>query len=322
MRIAKVAALVVCSFLAIGHCAAATQESATSQVGGDWLCMAQELAQHPSATPAADESATPSASGAGEGLSKALTTKPARADKAQSPATGEKPWEVQFKVYGWLAGANGTVGVGNRSSHLDVDYCDVLENLDLIHCMVPVNLEGRIGHWGAYADLFYVRLVGERDTRVGTARLIGKQTILEVGGFYRVGTWQLGSKSDSSLTLDVIGGARYNRVEGNVGLELPRRSISIGSPREWWDPFVGPRVIWKASDKFNVFARGDVGGFGIENCSHFVWQVIAGAQYNFTENIFVELGYRLLDTDYEAGNPHFVYDVQMQGPYLAFGVKF
>lgn len=54
------------------------------------------------------------------------------------------------------------------------------------------------------------------------------------------------------------------------------------------------------------------------------WQIVAGAEYDITKNVFVELGYRLLDTDYErsSGATRFVYDVTMEGPCMAMGVRF
>lgn len=242
------------------------------------------------------------------------------------PLIGDEPYEVRFKVYGWVPSVDGRAGAGRRVSNVDVSICDVLDNLDLIECMVPIDLEVRIGHWGLYADLLHTRLEDQRPNPLGPGKinLLAKQTILELGGFYRVGVWSMAPKCGNSISLDILGGARYNEVAGNIGLQTPNHAVSIGGGREWWDPFVGPRVIWNANDKFSVFVRGDVGGFGLEHSSHFAWQIIAGADYYFTKNVFLELGYRLLDTNYTTitGPRHFTYDIQMEGPYLALGVRF
>lgn len=244
-------------------------------------------------------------------------------DDGLKPA-GQKPWEVRFIVYGWIPGFDGHAGPGANPPSLDVNYCDVLDSIDLIECMVPVDLEVRYGPVGVFADLFYVKLEDQVRRDLISINLVGKQTILEVGGFYRVGIWPLDSQSSSAITADVLGGARYNRLEGAIGLQAPERAISIDRAREWWDPFLGPRLIWQVTEQFSLRARGDVGGFGIENCSHFVWQINAAAEYAITRNILIEVGYRLLDTDYEtdSGPDHFTYDVLMQGPYIALGVKF
>ncbi len=88
--------------------------------------------------------------------------------------------------------------------------------------------------------------------------------------------------------------------------------------------FVGPRITWQATEKLSLFARGDVGGFGIGNSSQCTWQVIAGAEYDILKNVFLELSFRLLDIDYVSGSgsDKFTFDAQMAGPYLALGVKF
>jgi hypothetical protein len=236
---------------------------------------------------------------------------------------GPKPWEVRFIAYGWIPGFDGHAGQGANPPKLDISYCDVLDNIDLIDCMVPVDLEVRYGPVGVFADLFYVKLSDQVRRDLVSVNLVGKQTILEVGGFYRLDTCPLNSQG-SSLTVDVLGGARYNRLAGAIGLEAPQQAISISRAREWWDPFVGPRVIWQVTDQFSLRARGDVGGFGIENCSHIVWQINAAAEYDICRNVLIQVGYRLLNTNFEtdSGADHFTYNVLMQGPYVALGVKF
>jgi len=265
----------------------------------------------------ADDAANPPGDGA--------ATSPA--EKTKTPLIGDEPWEIRFKANGWIPGLKGHAGVGRAVGKVDVSSLDAIDNIDLVESIVPINLEARYGRWGFLADLFYVRV--EDQLKAGPTGGIkvnveAEETILELGGFYRVGVCPLGPKYGNSVTLDVLGGARYNRLAGNIGLQARGRGISLDGTQEWWDPFVGPRVIWNANEKLSLFARGDVGGFGLDNCSHFAWQFMGGVNYNFTKNFFVEAGYRLLDTDYESGSGrrHFMYDVQMAGPYITLGVKF
>jgi opacity protein-like surface antigen len=100
--------------------------------------------------------------------------------------------------------------------------------------------------------------------------------------------------------------------------------IDLGGDREWWDMFVGPRSTWQATEELALFARGDVGGFGIGSSSQLTWQIKAGGEYAISKYAFLELGYRLLDIDYEegSGSDKFRFDVQMGGPYMGLGVKF
>jgi hypothetical protein len=49
-----------------------------------------------------------------------------------------------------------------------------------------------------------------------------------------------------------------------------------------------------------------------------------GSEYYVTKNIFLEVGYRPLNTDFShgGGRSHVEYNTMMQGPYLAVGVDF
>jgi hypothetical protein len=323
MRLVRSMALLLCGVTALAAPPAAAQESTGPQRDGNWhsISLGWEIAA-PSRSESQELAALPADSTSG------ATSQPAESaakEGAEALPAAEKSWEVKLKAYGWIPSIEGRAGVGPVSTPVDVTMGDVIDNLNLVEAMVPIDLEGRVGNWGAYADLLYVKLENRFRTATGVrVNVEADQTILEMGGFYRAGTWALSPGSRSSITLDVLGGARYNRIAGAVGLQGPHHGVSLGRSEEWWDPFVGPRVNWHATDKLDFFARGDVGGFGIDDCSHFVWQFIGGADYYFTKYFFAELGYRLLDDDFETGSGrnHFKYDLQMAGPYLALGVRF
>jgi hypothetical protein len=244
--------------------------------------------------------------------------------KASEPAArGGKPWEIKFKAYAWLQSYHGTAVIAGAKSTLDVSCNDTLHAADEVNCMVPINLEARWGQWGMIVDLYHVRVKDSRRQGRISVDTEATQTILELAGFYRVGTWPISAGSESLLTFDIIAGARYQRLSGNIGLTGPRgNSVSIDGTQEWWDPFIGPRVTLRATDWLTLSLRGDIGGFDITNCSDCVVQIIGAAEVSITKHCFLELGYRILDTDYSGSGGRFTYDVTMHGPYLAFGVKF
>ena len=66
----------------------------------------------------------------------------------------------------------------------------------------------------------------------------------------------------------------------------------------------------------------EVGGFGMG--SDFEWQAFPVVMFRVTEKASIDLGYRWLDIDYEAGdgNDLFKYDVLSQGPVLGMTVRF
>ncbi len=252
------------------------------------------------------------------------TNAPTDASKLHAPLAGEKPWEVKFKIYGWLPTyIDGDAGVGS-TSNLHYNCRDLLHLLDELTCLFEGDLEVRVGRWGVIADLIHGRLEDSRRRTLVKEHLTFELTILELAGFYRVGTWALPPKCGKSISLDFLGGTRYIKLGGDAVIGGRHREIDLGGSRSWWDMFVGPRITWQATEKLSLFARGDVGGFGIGNSSQCTWQVIAGAEYDILKNVFLELSFRLLDIDYVSGSgsDKFTFDAQMAGPYLALGVKF
>jgi hypothetical protein len=87
---------------------------------------------------------------------------------------------------------------------------------------------------------------------------------------------------------------------------------------QWWDPFVGLRGQYNFNEHFFATLRGDVGGFSVN--SDLAWQVSGSLGYNFNKNVFTEIGYRYLSTDYQNGQ--FVYDVDASGFFMGLGIKF
>ena len=64
--------------------------------------------------------------------------------------------------------------------------------------------------------------------------------------------------------------------------------------------------------------HGDIGGFGAS--SHLTFQVYGGLGYQANDWFSAELGYRVMDVDYEDGG--FVYDMTVYGPTAGFRFRF
>jgi len=258
--------------------------------------------------------AAPEPTGAVEGSPPATT--------GQAGHSEPNPGQFKLKVYGWVFGMDGNAGRG--AGDVDVDYCDTVEAIDKIKCMVPVNLETRFDRLGFIGDYFYVRLEDSVSGPLASANVTAEQHILDLAAFIRLGAVSKEAGGSSLFALDVLAGARYNRLSGAIGIQSPGDAVRLSRSEEWWDGFAGLRGTWWATDSLTLFVRGDVGGFGIGSSSDLTWQIIAGAEFHITDNSFVELGYRLIDTDYDqgSGDDRFVYDILMQGPYLAIGVDF
>lgn len=88
---------------------------------------------------------------------------------------------------------------------------------------------------------------------------------------------------------------------------------------QWWiDPIVGLRGQINITRWLFLAAQGDVGGFGAG--SQLTWNTQATVGFNFTRNIFAEVGYRYMYVDYDKNN--FLYQMNSFGLFSSVGVKF
>lgn len=307
MPSAEVRIIVTCVVIS----AAISGAAGESPAGADaqWLAIGRELAR---TSPAVQNDSASSEAGGVD-----ATTQPAGC-QSRVVCCAEKPWEVKFFVYGWLPAINGRAGPRPVAS-VDFDFRDTLRGTE---CAVPFDLEARLGDWGFIFDFYYTRLTGTVEVGPFRPDLLAKRTIMELTGYYRAVNCPVWPGNGSTLTFDLLGGARYNRLDETVSQRIDGITLSQSRVTEWWDPLVGGRAIWQTTEQLSFFARADVGGYGLPDASHIVWQFVGGAEYDFTRNIFAQVGYRLLHTEFGGGNSPFTYDITLSGPYLAVGVKF
>jgi hypothetical protein len=88
--------------------------------------------------------------------------------------------------------------------------------------------------------------------------------------------------------------------------------------KDWVDPFIGFRAQWNITRQLFLAARADIGGFGIS--SDLVYQLQGTLGVNLSRQVFVEAGWRYLNTDYTDGG--FTYDVVQSGAFMGFGLRF
>ena len=61
----------------------------------------------------------------------------------------ESEWDFGFRPYLWMTGLNGTIGANGVTSPVDMDFGDILSNLDMVWAST---MEARCGKWGVMLD--------------------------------------------------------------------------------------------------------------------------------------------------------------------------
>jgi len=224
---------------------------------------------------------------------------------AAKSAGADSDWHFALTPYLWLAGISGTTAIdGVEPPPIDNDTSFFSpKNLDLAAFM---NFSGRRGAWGFTADALYISFsdtytVGPLATKFGISGWS-----LELSG-----TWQ--PASIDYITL--LAGAR--QVTLDVDLDLTP-GVSAGRQKTWADPIVGLQVRYPFADKWAVFGRADVGGFGAG--SERMTNAWLGLAWNFGKHSSADFGYRYLALDFEDGG--LVADVTARGYLVGLTYRF
>lgn len=281
----------------------------------------------------------------------------------------EGDWHIWAAPYLWLPAIDGDATIAGITADIDMSFSDIWDNFDVF--ALSGRMEAwRKNQFGVVFDGNYLDLDGnfkfkiEKSNTIGLERELsgprGLKTIdleIEVDATILIDPdldvnitmsqidlamgWRVLDKpispdkgADSArITLDVIGGARYQylkekvNVKGTVTTRLGLSesfSASLGGSNDWIEPMIGGRVLFRLNDNWAIVVRGDASGFSVGSASSLTWNVITGVHYHFSEKFRLMAGYRVQGFDYETGSggSRFGADWTVQGLYLGGGFTF
>jgi hypothetical protein len=212
-----------------------------------------------------------------------------------------KKWALDLTLYAFAAGLDGEIGARRTDADVDVDFFDILENLEFA-AMGKV----RVGYdrWALTTDVLYLGLGASNNIAVADL----DQWMVEPTVSYRVNPY-----------FEPLAGVRYNSLSTTVIGTLGRQA---SGNREWVDPIIGTNLTLPLSEKVALHLRGDIGGFGVG--SDLTWQLYPRVSWRFHRHFSVDAGYRLLYMDYLDGGQanRFDLEVLIHGPQVGFTAHF
>jgi opacity protein-like surface antigen len=228
-------------------------------------------------------------------------------------------WDYKLTPYIWFVWLDGELTTTSTTRTADADFGDVLDDL---HFGLMVNFEAwkRDSHWGLGADLLYTDFESDSDADITPSV---ETALLDLMVAYRFGGNP--PASDSALTFDLGGGLRIWHV--NAGIEI-ENNLTLGADIEWWEPFIGARLMWQPSDRWLIELKADVGIFDIgtdingSEADVTTWNLYAGVNFFITENTSVNAGFRYFDINVDAEDSPTELDVEMYGPTLELAFRF
>lgn len=272
---------------------------------------------------------------------------PANGADVARPAVAPPPppppeWSIRVTPYAWLTSLNGTQTVRGRTADISAGFIDIVEKSDSLLSLMGT-VEFRRGPTAIYGDLVWSKIgVGGGAVRTRTAGPLGVGMGASLGTTFEMGIIEGGITHEifrqGPLSIELLGGVRHWFQTVDLTLDLAAgvslldleivggRGVARSGSVSWTDPLVGARVRYALAPGRDLFARGDIGGFGVG--SRFSWQAIGGYAVELGEYAGVKysgiLGYRALYVDYArgAGRTRYEFDMLQHGPILGFTARF
>jgi opacity protein-like surface antigen len=233
-----------------------------------------------------------------------------RASAGRNVQGASEKWEFTFAPYLWLAGIDGTVGVGDFTTEIDPGFSDILNSLNFGFMGV---FEARKNKFSLITDVTYISLEERKDT-TGTlfsALQANEKTFL----LSPVAGYRLAGKEGASL--DAIAGIRFwhtsTRLEAEPQLLHAR---TVESSKNWADVIGGLRGQAHVARRVSLIGRADVGGGG----SDYTYQLFGGAGIDVSKNATLFAGYRYLFFKYTRDD--FLFDGALNGAVLGARFRF
>jgi len=225
-------------------------------------------------------------------------------------------WSGSATLYGWFTWMDieGTPDDGTGSVDVSLSLKDILEALKFTFMASGDLHYGRIGVLQdfVYSDLsFDGRLSGPFASKVDidnkmllSTTALGYQVYAEDGKLIEpfAGARYVSTKMDLTIK---GGGPLGNKVKGFVDVD-------------WWDPVIGVRGKMPLNEKLDASGFADIGGFGAG--SKFTWEIYGGLDYNFTESLSTNAGFRYLSINYEGSDADL--KLELYGPVLGLTLRF
>lgn len=225
-----------------------------------------------------------------------------------SPGADTEGWRFQLTPYVWMTGLKGDIRVARNAptAHVSQSFTDVLNDLD---AAAFLNGTARKGRYVLQLDASYASLSDQASLPMGLkAHTKIQQSALTLTGGRN---WQL-SPADS---LDVLAGVRWWNIRASVQLQP---LLHTQTRESFVDPIVALRWRHQFTPRWSTLVYADLGGLGVG--SDFTWQLLAVANYQLRDNVFLSAGYRQLNVDYRSGGRRL--DFGMGGPVLGATFRF
>jgi hypothetical protein len=233
---------------------------------------------------------------------------------AAQPATAEptpaSPYSFTVEPYGYLPWAHVDTSIRGFDSTTVLGPGQLL---NLLESGASARASAEVDRTGLLIDLAYYRLgnqlsqTGRRGLLTGTAELTSINSTYDFALRHRFGAREAATGQPGAWTVIPYAGARILQAQLDLAAQLrgPRGFgfEKVGSlDRTWTQPLLGTQASVFLTRDLRLFARGDIGGFGLAGSRDLSGNAQVGLGYALGGNTAVNVSWRYLGIDWSNGN--------------------
>lgn len=237
---------------------------------------------------------------------------------AGAGAAPDDDWRFRVAFPIWMPGISGDVDVKGREASSDRSGGGDFWG-DSLDVALVLHLEAEKGRWGVIADAMYVSFADDWDLKAGGEAEFDLDAFIgELDVFCTLVPPKPGVKGWGMFRADVLAGVRISTLES--GLKTP--SFDVSESFTLVDPIIGARMELGLLKWLTFKARGDIGGFGIDEgtTSDLVWNVETGLEFHLATWFDLGIGYRWLDYDFAKNSTEA--ELRLDGPVVTLQFRF
>lgn len=222
-------------------------------------------------------------------------------------AAGE--WRGQITPYVWATGLGGDITPfsGAPSMSFEKSFSDLMKDLDGAFFLSGYARRDRLVVMGDFSWSSSSKS-GWIPPGVPAEGKLTQSSLTLLGGYRAV--------AQERLALDLLAGARAWSIKGSVS--AAGGALKSSPSEEFVDPILALRANVALAPRWSALVYLDFGGFGLG--SEQTGQVVATANYQVNDALYISAGYRHLMLDYRSGGTRM--DVTMSGPLVGLTWRF
>lgn len=230
---------------------------------------------------------------------------------AAAPAAWAEPWAYTLEGYGFLPWVHSTTTVRGFETSTDLGPGQAL---NLLQSAFSARASAEQNRLGALVDVSYAQLGSEQSSTTRRGRFTGTTEVTAINGIYDLALrYRLGSREAAVAQPGswwVIPYAGVRVVEARLGVEAQvqgngSRGLQWQSEgtlqRTWAQMLVGTQASVFVTPAVRLFARADVGGFGLAGQQDLSGNAQAGVGVALGNNTDLNVSWRALGLAYSNG---------------------